>query len=81
MKIHKIEKNVPIPETTSRNKYPWPEMEVGNSVLVMADADESLDLLQNKANSSLWHCRQMTGKRFKTMIDRENNGVRVWRIE
>ncbi len=77
MKIHKIGKDIPSP---SKVKYPWHEMEVGDSVLIVPNEGKSLGALQNNATASLWHHRQMTGKKFKTRIMRKENGLRVWRI-
>ena len=37
MKIGKIEKKVEIPEVHSKFKYPWPDMEAGDSVLIEAE--------------------------------------------
>ena len=42
MKIGKIEKDVKIPEVHSKMKYPWPEMNVGDSVLIQAEKGEKL---------------------------------------
>lgn len=42
MEIRKIEKNVPFPEVLSKHNYPWPDMEVGDSVLVKTEDREAL---------------------------------------
>ncbi len=79
MKIQKLEKNIPIPEVHSRIKYPWPEMEVGDSVLIQAEKGEKLYNLKRKVGPSARYYGEKTGKQFKTLLHHEENGVRVWR--
>ena len=81
MKIGKIEQNVKIPEVQSRIKYPWPDMKVGDSVLIQADEGERLYSLKRVIGPSSRYYGEKTGKQFKTLIDHDNNGVRVWRIK
>lgn len=81
MKIREIEKGVKIPEVHSRINYPWPEMKVGESVLVEADKDEKLYNLKRKIGPSSRYYGEKTGKQFKTLIDYDGNGVRVWRVK
>ena len=80
MKIGKIEKKVEIPEVHSSIKYPWPGMQVGESVLIQADEGETLYNLKRKVGPSARYYGEKTGKQFKTMIDHDTNGVRVWRV-
>lgn len=81
MKINKIQKNVPIPEVHSKIKYPWPDMEVGDSVLIEAEKEEKLYNLKRKVGPSARYYGEKVGKQFKTLIDYDGHGVRVWRIE
>ncbi len=81
MKIGMIEKDVQIPIVHSKNKYLWDEMEVNDSVLFEADDGESLFKLKCRVGPAARHYGQQTGKGFKTLLMREENGVRVWRIE
>jgi len=81
MKIGKIEKSVPIPEVHSKIKFPWPEMEVGDSVLVMAGTGEAVDTLKRKVKGSARYYGVKAGKRFRSLVSREEEGVRVWRVE
>lgn len=80
MKIGKIEKNVEIPVVHSRVKYPWDKMEVGDSVLIQAEENQSLFNLKRIVGPSARYYGQRTGKEFKTLMAHEENGVRVWRI-
>ncbi len=81
MKIGTIEKKVEIPAVHSKIKYPWPDMKVGDSVLIQAEKGEKLYNLKRTAGPAARYYGDKTGKKFKTLIDHENNGVRVWRIE
>ena len=64
MKVGKIEKNVKIPEVHSKVKYPWPDMDVGDSVLVLADKGEKLYNLKRKVGPSARYYGEKTGKKF-----------------
>jgi hypothetical protein len=80
MKVGKIEKHVPFPEVHSKFKFPWPEMEVGDSVLIKTGKAETVDLLKRKVKGSARYYGVKTGKRFRSLINREEDGVRVWRV-
>ena len=80
MKIGKIEKGVIIPTVHSKLNYPWEEMEVDDSIFISADKGESLFNLKRKVGPSARYYGNVTGKQFKTLMIREENGVRVWRI-
>ena len=67
MKIGKIEKNVEIPEVHSKYNFPWPEMEVGDSVFLGAGKRESIDTLKLKVKGSARYYGYKTGKKFKTL--------------
>ncbi len=82
MKMGKIEKDVKVPVIHSKFKYPWEEMEIGDSVFIKADEGETLfNLKQRKVGSSARHYGAVSGKKFKTLMVREDNGVRVWRVK
>ena len=81
MKINTIEKNVQIPEVHSKIQYPWPAMQKDDSVLIEAEKGEKLYDLKRKIGPSARYYGEKTGKQFKTLIDHEANGVRVWRIK
>ena len=81
MIINKIEKNVKIPVVKSKINYPWDEMEVNDSVFIAAEVGESLFKLKRIIGPSASYYGNVTGKKFKTMMMREENGIRTWRIE
>ena len=81
MKIHKIEKRIPIPEEKLKGELPWPQMKVGDSILFKAEEGEFLDKMRKRLDRSSRHHGDTTGKKFKVTPDHKNNGVRVLRIE
>jgi hypothetical protein len=81
MLVNKIEKNVQIPAVHSKHKYPWDQMEVGDSVFIQAEKGESLYKLKRKVGPAARYYGDVTGKKFKTLLMREENGVRVWRLK
>ncbi len=56
-------------------------MEVGDSVLINAEKGERLYNLKRKVGPAARYYGEKTGKQFKTLLDHDGNGVRVWRIE
>lgn len=70
----KIEKGVPAP-TDGRNgkaKYPWREMEVGDSFFIPGITSTVL-------GGSIANARRRTG--FEFVSRNEGGGVRVWRVK
>ena len=81
MKIGKIEKEVAVPEVHSKLNFPWPSMEVGDSVLVKAGKNEKVDTLKRRIKGSARYYGVKTGKKFRSFISREEDGVRIWRVD
>jgi hypothetical protein len=81
MKVGKIEKKVPVPVVHSKIKYPWHDMKVGESVLIEAEEGDSLFNLKRKVGPAARYFGEKTGRAFKTLLMREENGVRVWRTK
>jgi len=81
--MYKIEKDVPIPRSRA---YPFQEMEIGDSFFVSCDGYQTQSkrdkfrVIGCRIIQSLRPFRQ-NGKKFITRTDRENNGIRCWRIE
>lgn len=61
--------------------YPWPEMEIGDSVLFQAGKGESIKNIRRKVGGAAYHYGKISGKKFATKIFPEDNSLRVWRIE
>ena len=67
----KIEKNVPMPtEARGRNgKYPWPNMQVGDSVVVDYTAKQA------SYKYAIYHGLTFTARR------QDDGNYRVWRVK
>ena len=77
-----IETGVPIPTVSkpTRVKYPWADMEVGNSFLIEckpADAQKTRASLVASARS--WAKRHAPRRKFS--VRSVDGGVRVWRTK
>ena len=59
--------------------YPWPEMQVGDSVLFQAEQGESLRLLRMRIAGSASTYGKVSGKKFTSTLMPKENGLRVWR--
>lgn len=72
----KIEKGIPFPENDGRGqraKYPWSEMEVGDSIFVATD----LELLHGSVSAARGYAYRHGKKVTASAVD---GGVRIWRI-
>jgi hypothetical protein len=56
-------------------------MEVGDSVLVRIGNGEEIDTLRRQVKGSARYYGVKTGKRFRSLVSRKDDGVRVWRVE
>lgn len=71
MKV-KIEKNVPIPEDSKNNKYPWSKLKVGDSFL----CPEGTNHQAFQSSGRQWAKRNNVKFTFRST----DKGWRVWRI-
>tara|TARA_Y100000817_G_scaffold65790_1_gene49707 strand:+ start:1422 stop:1661 length:240 start_codon:yes stop_codon:yes gene_type:complete len=75
-----IEKTVPMPEVPQRrrySRYPWEDMEVGDSFHVPTTSKQTAQSsLIGAANS--WAGRHAPDRKFITR--RDPDGVRIWRV-
>lgn len=72
----KIEKGVPLaPAKRNGARYPWADMEIGDSILVPYDGRE---IAQVGANVSSAAASGLGRGKYRTA--RESNGIRVWRL-
>lgn len=71
----KIENNVPIPDK-GNSKYPWLEMEVGDSFFVENPPKQKNGYPSTMATTAT---RRLSPKKFVQRV--VDNGLRVWRIK
>jgi len=80
----KIEKNIPAPhgyETSGNYKYPFCDMEIGDSFFVESKNGriEGLRTALLMAGRSYKLRTNLSQVKYKTKV--ENNGVRIWRVK
>ncbi len=81
MIVHEIEKGIQMPTVHSKFKYPWEKMDINDSVFITAEEGNSLESLKKRVGAAARYYGKVTGKKFKALLMRADNGVRVWRIE
>ena len=81
MSEYKIEKGIPLAPKTQlrRSRYPFSQMEVGDSFFVPVEADVELGLLHHRVHSCASYMGKRLGRKFTTRSN--ETGVRVWRTE
>jgi len=72
--MFKIEKNVALPKHARTSKYPFADMDVGDS---FAAPDATRTALYTAAH--LWAKRDGAGKKF--IVREEGKGARIWRTK
>lgn len=70
--IGKIEKNIPIP--AKKVRWPYREMEVGDSILYTTDKNKMVS-----AHCACSYFKSMTKNKFTSAI--VEDGIRIWRIK
>lgn len=82
-----IDKSVPIPEVTPKTsrveaRYPWKQMEVGDSFLVPTDGKngDKPDILVKQFQSRCSGIGKAYGMKFRVAMD-DAGKVRCWRVE
>jgi hypothetical protein len=75
--MYEIEKGIPLPTNTRNSKYPYKDMQVGDSFLIPSHPDDAADLLKRMRNS-MFAAGKRHGIKLTAAIDDEG-GVRVWR--
>ena len=73
-----IDKNVPMPKVKAKLKYPFNEMEVGDSFEIPCTEETKKDMQVKIASSSGAYGRK---NKCKFMTRQTDNGIRVWRIK
>lgn len=80
--VSKIDKDIPIPErNVPWKKYPWGDLEIGESFFEPCRGDEPLSSCQTRVYSAAHQNANRTGKKYSTRMDYDEEGVRVWRIK
>lgn len=77
----RVEKGIPIPERVRTPKYPWGELEVGDSFFIPREENDSKRYRAYIAAGS-FSCNNAKGIRLKAVMREEGgiSGTRVWRV-
>lgn len=78
-----IQKDIPVPQTHS--KYPWPDMEIGDSVLMPCTRQEKEEV-RFRVVANAHNYGKLKEKKFKVRFydcdhTTQKSGFRVWRIK
>jgi hypothetical protein len=76
--MYEIEKNIPVPPPRSRSTYPFADMEIDDSFFVPCEPDAVRNTERRVSASAAQYGRRHSTK-YATR--REEDGVRVWRVE
>ena len=74
--MEKVEKGIPIPERSNK-KYPWGEMEVGDSFFIKC---EYTRLKHQSIGGSKTNWKKRHNPNCKFTVRRVDGGIRAWRI-
>jgi len=80
----KIEKGIPLAAETRgrKRKYPWPEMEVGDSIFVAGQSSHDKGGKRSAYTSAQHYARRRDLKfAVRTVTEDGVDGVRIWRVE
>lgn len=82
--MYEIEKNVPIPDVATKQhqnkKYPFDNMDVGDSFLVQSSKDAHYKTRHAIAAYASVYGKK-NGKKFTSLGNESDFTVRVWRVE
>jgi hypothetical protein len=77
-----IEKNIPIPDANPRprRKYPFPDMEIGDSFHLQSQPRSSAKIAARMRHAACTYAKRHNRPELKFSIHRTTSGVRCWRI-
>ena len=73
----KIEKGIPIPIRTGHKKYPWEDLEVGDSFFCPGKKISQVNATMCPID---YRGKRKFAARTRTLEDDNEEGVRIWRI-
>ena len=81
--MYKIDKGIPIPSFSSITapKYPWAEMQVGDSFIVRLNGEDKIGNLQSRLSAGARNAGLKLKRRFITRSVEDKKAVRCWRFE
>jgi hypothetical protein len=79
-----IERDVPLPESKKQYKYPFAEMQIGDSFAIPLSGEigrHGEDLSASRLRSSASTFGRVHGGRFIVRIDKVGGSIRCWKVE
>jgi len=80
----KIDKDIPIPTKYRERKYPFPDMQIGDSFFIALDDDfKTKKLITSSIHSSLRKLKKSSKdfKDYKMLLRSVEGGMRGWRVQ
>lgn len=72
-----IEKNIPMPEARSKGRYPYADMQVGDSFYLETKGVDEIGVARRLRGSSFLYGKK-SGAKFS--VRKMDDGFRVWRV-
>lgn len=76
--MFEIEKGVPAPPPRRFTVYPFATMEIEDSFFIPCEVDD-IRTVERRVSAAAAQYRRRTAAKFRTR--REDDGVRIWRVE
>lgn len=78
-RAYKVESGIPMPSRKAHNaKFPFKEMQVGDSFLVPFDGEDE-GTVRSRIASNCTHQKRRIGRQYATR--KVDGGIRVWRVK
>ena len=75
-----IEKGIPVPPSLRGKRYPFNEMEIGDSILIPCGGESvNFERFRNRVTAYMSGARK-ENKELKLVSRKVEGGIRVWRI-
>lgn len=78
--FQKVDKGIPIPPESAqehRYRWPWKQLEIGDSFLAPLDGDDE-GVVRHRMRTQCINTGKKLNKSFRA--ERDKRGIRVWRI-
>ena len=74
---------IPKPDRGRKRKYPWHDMEVGDSFAIPVAIGETLQTAQNRLTVAAYYRNRRYGEAYTTRCQQTDDGweIRIWRTK
>jgi hypothetical protein len=77
---YKIDKGIPLPDRGTVSKYPFAEMEVGDSFVVSDNEQTSIISAANSFGKKFDPRRKFVSRKITDTSGKYNHTIRIWRV-